>query len=145
MRVIRSSPCRWVVGFLLTAVLLHANAGSGDDLKSMRISVQSCHDEKFEFLFNEEARRRFEACDTPLVEFEVTLLSGVGPIAKALSDDNGEAVLKVADVYENEVLSIAICKDKTSCVSYKGLSIASGPLKGGDNFILYLDGRGGNW
>ena len=130
-------------GLFVVTALLPSRAAAGEDSNSLRIIVQSCHEEEFEFLFNEDARVRFKTCETPLVEFDVMLSSAVGSIATALSDDNGQAVLEVADVAESEILRLAVCKKETSCMSYSGLSIAEGPLKYGENFVLYLDGRKG--
>ena len=132
----RVSRCLFAVACAAAATVTPAS-----DPHEVQFIVQSCHDARFEFLFNDEARRSFDSCEEPLVGFTVLLVGSIGVLDRTLSDDNGSVVLGPVEVESEERLSIAICNEVESCVHYDGISIADGPIVRGENFVLYRDGR----
>ena len=128
------------ITLLLLAVALAAQGAEAGQVW-LKIQVQSCHEPEFAFLFNDEAREAFDACNEPLTDFTVLLLGKGGVLAEMTSDENGEAILGPVSIDTEAKVDLAICNFADSCIKCRDLSISGGLLREGRNFVLYQDGR----
>ena len=129
-----------IVGSL--AVLLTAGSTpKADQVRPpLHLTVQGCHDDDFELLFDDEARASFDSCDVPFVDFDVKVTAAGVVLADAISDENGEVVFESIDLGEHEVLRLIICKENGSCFKLNNFLVFLDPDREGGNFILYRDG-----